>query len=86
MANPKLMFYYFKLRNMIYIEIIYGILGGLLTEAIIRVIDSRSEIKEKLLTFFLNFDNKSRPKQDPNNLFNLNTEMVLNDNNEYVFR
>jgi len=70
---------------MIYIEIIYGILGGLLTEAIIRVIDSRSEIKEKLLTFFLNFDKKSRRKQDSSE-FNLSTRMVLNDNNEYVFR
>jgi hypothetical protein len=71
---------------MIYIEIIYGILGGLLTEAIIRVIDSRSEIKEKSITFLLKFNKKSRRKQDPNDLFNLSTRMVLNDNNEYVFR
>jgi hypothetical protein len=71
---------------MIYIEIIYGILGGLLTEAIIRVIDSRSEIKEKSITFLMKFNKKSRRKQDPNDLFNLSTRMVLNDNNEYVFR
>jgi hypothetical protein len=70
---------------MIYIEIIYGILGGLLTEAIIRVIDSRSEIKEKSITFLMKFNKKSRRKQDPNDLFNLSTRMVLNDNNEYVF-
>ena len=44
------------------------------------------EIKEKLLTFLMKFNKKSRPKQDPNNLFNLNTQMVLNDNNEYVCR
>ncbi len=34
----------------------------------------------------MKFNKKSRRKQDPNNLFNLNTRMVLNDNNEYVFR
>lgn len=67
--------------------ILVGIFIRLSTDAIIRVIDYGSEIKEKLLTSFLmKFNKKSRRKQDPNNLFNLNTQMVLNDNNEYVFR
>ena len=65
--------------------IFVGIFIRLSTEAIIRIIDFRSEIKEKLLTFFLKFNKKSRPKQVLSE-FNLSTRMVLNDNNEYVFR
>jgi hypothetical protein len=65
--------------------ILVGIFIRLSTEAIIRIIDFRSDIKEKLLTFFLNFNKKSRRKQDSSE-FNLSTRMVLNDNNEYVFR
>ena len=72
--------------NKIEETILVGIFIRLSTDAIIRVIDYRREIKEKLLTFLMQFNKKSRPKQDPNNLFNLNTQMVLNDNNEYVFR
>ncbi|HKO39845.1 MAG TPA: hypothetical protein VJU85_01180 [Nitrososphaeraceae archaeon] len=67
--------------------ILVGIFIRLSTDAIIRVIDYGSEIKEKLLTSFLmKFNKKSKRKQDPNTLFNLNTRIVLNDNNEYVFR
>ena len=65
--------------------ILVGIFIRLSTEAIIRIIDFRSDIKEKLLTFFLNFNKKSRRKQDSSE-FNLSIRMVLNDNNEYVFR
>ena len=66
--------------------ILVGIFIRLSTEAIIRVIDSRGEIKEKLTSFLMKLNNKkSRPKVDLSE-FNLSTRMVLNDNNEYVFR
>jgi hypothetical protein len=44
------------------LEIIYGILIGLLTESILRVIDYRGKIKEKLLTPFLMKLNKIKSK------------------------
>ena len=68
------------------LEIIYGILIGLSTAAILRVIDSRSEIKEKLtLLMKQKKDQKLKPEVDLS-VFNHNTRMTLNDNNEYVFR
>ena len=47
-----------------FLEIIYGVLRGLLTEAIIRVIDSRGEIKEILTTSFLMKLNKKKSKME----------------------
>jgi hypothetical protein len=66
------------------LEIIYGILVGLSTEAIKRVIDSSGEIKDKLSSL-LKLDTRSKLKVNLSE-FNLNTRMTLNDNNEYVFR
>ena len=68
------------------LEIIYGILIGLSTAAILRVIDSRSEIKENLTSLMKQKkDQKLKPEVDLSE-FNHNTRMTLNDNNEYVFR
>ena len=75
---------YFKLNHMQHLEIIYGILVSLSTEAIKRVIDSRGEIMDKL-TSLLKLDTRSKLKVNLSE-FNLNTRMTLNDNNEYVFR
>ena len=77
---------FFSLNSMETLEILYRIIVGLSTEAIIRVIDSHGEIKEKLTSFLMKLNNKkSSPKVDLSE-FNLSTRMVLNDNNEYVFR
>ena len=56
-----------------FLEIIYSVLRGLLTEAIIRVIDSRGEIKEKLTTSFLMKLNKKKSKMgiDRNTFFTM---------------
>lgn len=69
------------------LEIIYRIIVGLSTEVIIRIIDSRGEIKKKL-TSLLKWkkDKKAKPEKVDLCEFNLNTRMTLNDNNEYVFR
>ena len=66
------------------LDLMYGIFIILAAESIIRIIDFSSEIKDKL-TSFLKLIPRLTIKVDLSE-FNLNTRMILNDNNEYVFR
>ena len=66
------------------LDLMYSIFIILAAESIIRIIDFSSEIKVKL-TSFLKLIPRLTIKVDLSE-FNLNTRMILNDNNEYVFR